>query len=369
MLSPQQAPRTSEGRSALPSKLPAIEELPASLPKRPPRIFSTIRSIGCKCQCLPGSTGASRTYNTFVNHDVLNQPPPLADVDLFSTDRALKDAVARECAGWASVSLAEYGRKLGSAEMLECGAQANANPPVLHTHDRYGHRRDEVEFHPSWHRLMRLAVEQGVHSSPWADPRKGAHVARAAAAMLASECEAGHVCPISMTYSAVPVLRRDAELAARMGAAPAFDPLRSVLPARFAKIRRPDRHGDDREAGRLRCARQHDTRRADRQRRISPARPQMVLLRADVRRVSGAGAGAGRPFLLFSAALDAGRPPQRVSPPEAEIKTGQSLQCFERSGVPRRLGAAVRRRGPGRRDHHRDGAPHPPRLRDRRRLG
>ncbi len=101
--------------------------------------------------------------------------------------------------------------------MLEHGALANANPPILHTHDRYGHRRDEVEFHPSWHAVMRLAVEHGVHSSPWANPRPGAHVARAAAAMLASECEAGHVCPISMTYSSVPVLRRDPDLAREWG--------------------------------------------------------------------------------------------------------------------------------------------------------
>ena len=110
-------------------------------------------------------------------------------------------------------ALSVYGRKLGSAEMLEHGALANANPPILHTHDRYGRRRDEVEFHPSWHTVMRLAVEHGVHGSPWANPRPGAHVARAAAAMLASECEAGHVCPISMTYSSVPVLRRDPDLA------------------------------------------------------------------------------------------------------------------------------------------------------------
>jgi putative acyl-CoA dehydrogenase len=144
-----------------------------------------------------------------VNHEVQNQPPPLGDIDLFSTDRALTDAVAREGAGWASSDLAEYGRKLGSAETLECGALANAHPPVLHTHDRYGHRRDEVEFHPAWHRMMRLAVEHGVHSSPWANPREGAHAARAAAAMLASECEAGHVCPVSMTYASVPVLRHD----------------------------------------------------------------------------------------------------------------------------------------------------------------
>jgi putative acyl-CoA dehydrogenase len=148
-----------------------------------------------------------------VNHEVQNQPPPLVDIDLYSTDRALREAVVREGAGWASSDLAEYGRKLGSAETLECGALANAHPPVLHTHDRYGHRRDEVEFHPSWHHMMRLAVEQGVHSSPWANARSGAHVARAAAAMLASECEAGHVCPVSMTYSSVPVLRRDTGLA------------------------------------------------------------------------------------------------------------------------------------------------------------
>jgi putative acyl-CoA dehydrogenase len=148
-----------------------------------------------------------------VNHDVQNQPPPLVDIDLFSTDRALKEAVVRECAGWASNGLAEYGSVLGSAETLECGVVANAHPPVLHTHDRYGHRRDEVEFHPAWHNMMRLAVEHGVHSSPWANPRPGAHAARAAAAMLASECEAGHVCPVSMTYSSVPVLRRDPGLA------------------------------------------------------------------------------------------------------------------------------------------------------------
>ncbi|MGA3186058.1 MAG: isovaleryl-CoA dehydrogenase [Bryobacteraceae bacterium] len=148
-----------------------------------------------------------------MNHEVQNQPPPLAGIDLFSSDRALREAVVREGAEWASNDLAAYGRKLGSAEMLECGALANAHPPVLHTHDRYGNRRDEVEFHPAWHNMMRLAVEHGVHSSPWANPRKGAHIARAAAAMLASECEAGHVCPVSMTYSSVPVLRRDAELA------------------------------------------------------------------------------------------------------------------------------------------------------------
>jgi putative acyl-CoA dehydrogenase len=149
-----------------------------------------------------------------MNHEVLNQPPPLVDYNLFATDRALREAMAREGAGWACQRLLEYGRRAGSAEAIEWGVLANQNPPVLHTHDRFGNRRDEVEFHPSWHNLMRLAVEYGVHNLPWAMPRSGAHAARAALTMLASETEAGHVCPVSMTYSVIPVLRRDAELAA-----------------------------------------------------------------------------------------------------------------------------------------------------------
>ncbi len=149
-----------------------------------------------------------------MNHEVLNQAPPLCDYNLFSTDRALRMAVAREGAGWACGRLEAFGARMGSAEAIEWGAQANENPPVLKTHDRYGNRRDEVEFHPAWHHVMRASAEAGVHNLPWADPRPGAHVARAAIALMASQNEAGHVCPLSMTYSAVPVLRRHAELAA-----------------------------------------------------------------------------------------------------------------------------------------------------------
>jgi len=149
-----------------------------------------------------------------MNHEVLNQPPPLTGYNPFSTDRALREAVAREGAGWACAELEEFGRTVGGPEAMEWAVQANDNPPVLHTHDRYGYRRDEVQFHPAWHHLMRLSVEHGIHNLPWANPRPGAHVARAALAMLALENEAGHVCPISMTYSAVPVLRNDAALAA-----------------------------------------------------------------------------------------------------------------------------------------------------------
>jgi putative acyl-CoA dehydrogenase len=154
-----------------------------------------------------------------VNHEVLNQPPPLVDHNLFTSDRALREAVAREGGGWACATLEELGRRMGTAEVMEWAALANEFPPVLYTHDRYGRRRDEVQFHPAWHNLMRLAVEHGIHNLPWVhsrekQPRPGAHVARAALAMLALENEAGHVCPISMTYSAVPVLRLNPALAA-----------------------------------------------------------------------------------------------------------------------------------------------------------
>jgi putative acyl-CoA dehydrogenase len=131
----------------------------------------------------------------------------------FSTDRALREAVERWGAGWAFPRLEEFSRNVCSAEAREWGRLANEYPPVLHTHDRFGNRRDEVEFHPAWHSLLRLGVEAGIHCLPWAEPRPGAHVARAALAMLASENEAGHMCPISMTYSAVPVLRLDAGIA------------------------------------------------------------------------------------------------------------------------------------------------------------
>jgi len=148
-----------------------------------------------------------------VDDEVLNQPPLLAGYNLFSTDRPLRDAVAREKAAWALPQLEALGQTLGEPTAMEWAAQANEYPPVLHTHDRYGRRLDTVEFHPAWHSLMRLAVEQGIHNLPWNGARPGSHVARAALAILSSENEAGHMCPISMTYSAAPVLRRHEAIA------------------------------------------------------------------------------------------------------------------------------------------------------------
>ena len=148
-------------------------------------------------------------------HEVLNQPPPLVDYDLFEADAPLREALEREGAAWAHDLVGEVGRLAGTPEAIAWGFEANANPPALRTHDRFGHRIDEVEFHPSWHRLMEEAIGRGLHSLPWRDPRPGAHAARAAMFYLWSQVEAGHGCPVSMTYSVVPALRLQSDLAER----------------------------------------------------------------------------------------------------------------------------------------------------------
>jgi putative acyl-CoA dehydrogenase len=147
-------------------------------------------------------------------HRVENQPPPLDGYDPLACDPALVDAVGREGAEEALSALRQLGAVVGSAEAREHARLADENPPALRTHDRYGHRIDEVEFHPSWHWLMRTSVGAGLHGTPWiAEAGEGAHVARAAGFYLMGQLESGHCCPISMTYAAVPALRHDPALA------------------------------------------------------------------------------------------------------------------------------------------------------------
>ncbi|WP_435798393.1 acyl-CoA dehydrogenase family protein [Streptomyces antibioticus] len=141
-------------------------------------------------------------------HDVTNQAPPLAPYDA-SADTALLEGLRREGAGWAEADVRRIGLLAGGAEAQEWGELANRHEPVLRTHDRYGHRVDEVDFHPSWHELMRVAVAEGLAGAPWADDRPGAHVARTAGGLVWGHSEAGHGCPTSMTYAAVPALRRE----------------------------------------------------------------------------------------------------------------------------------------------------------------
>src|SRR5256712_8827473 len=143
---------------------------------------------------------------------VLNQPPPLQDYDPLALDQALAQALRREGAAWPTAEIGALARATAAREMLTLGFQANETPPRLRTHDRFGNRIDEVDFHPAWHELMRFSVANGVHAGPWRDPREGAHVARAAKMLLVSQTEAGHGCPISMTYSALPPLQRQPDL-------------------------------------------------------------------------------------------------------------------------------------------------------------
>ncbi|GAA2813135.1 isovaleryl-CoA dehydrogenase [Saccharopolyspora taberi] len=149
----------------------------------------------------------------FSTHRVANQPPPLDGFDPLACDPALRTAISAHAPEHAA-GLAALAQEAGSAEAREHGRLANENPPVLRTHDRYGHRIDEVDFHPSWHWLMDRAVRHGLHAAPWApDAGPGAHARRAAGFYLWSQVEAGHGCPISMTYAAVPALRHSPLLA------------------------------------------------------------------------------------------------------------------------------------------------------------
>ncbi len=146
-------------------------------------------------------------------HRVLNQPPPLVEYNLFTEDRALVECLQHEGASWTEGQLTELGKLSGKEEVIRWGFEANENSPVLHTHDRYGNRIDEVQFHPAWHTLLDTAVSHGLHAAPWRASRQGAHVARATAFYIFSQVESGHGCPISMTYASIPALRVQPEIA------------------------------------------------------------------------------------------------------------------------------------------------------------
>jgi putative acyl-CoA dehydrogenase len=147
-------------------------------------------------------------------HTVFNQVPPLEGVDVYSSNLPLVEAVAREGGGWISERAAQLGRFVGGEPQQSWGRLANENRPVLRTHDRYGNRIDEVEFHPAWHQLMQMGVENELHSLPWTSEEPSAHTARAALYMTAMQAEAGFCCPITMTFAVVPALRAQPELAA-----------------------------------------------------------------------------------------------------------------------------------------------------------
>ncbi len=150
----------------------------------------------------------------FSTHTVFNQARPLEDYNSFTADRALLEGVQREGGGWIVEQATAFGRKAGSAELLQQGFLADRFTPQLRTHDRFGNRIDEVEFHPAWHALMALGIANDVHALPWNETRKGAHVARAAVYFPFIQINEGPACPLTMTFAAIPALRRLPELAA-----------------------------------------------------------------------------------------------------------------------------------------------------------
>jgi putative acyl-CoA dehydrogenase len=165
-------------------------------------------------------------------HTVFNQAPPLEGVDVFSSNVPLVEGVEREGAGWVLARGAELGLLVGGEPQQQWGRLANENKPVLRTHDRYGNRIDEVDFHPAWHALMKMGVEHELHSMPWTSEEPFAHTARAALYMTAMQAEAGFACPITMTFAVVPALRAQPELAAEwepLVTATTYDP--RLIPA------------------------------------------------------------------------------------------------------------------------------------------
>jgi putative acyl-CoA dehydrogenase len=150
---------------------------------------------------------------SYATHEVTNQAQPLENYNSFEQDTPLVEAFQREGAGWAADRARAWGKVCGSSQVIRWGFEANENPPKLRTHDRYGNRVDEVDFDNSWHELMRLGITEGMHALPWREPQPGAHVARAGMFMQLTQAEGGVGCPISMTYSAIPALRAQPELA------------------------------------------------------------------------------------------------------------------------------------------------------------
>ena len=173
---------------------------------------------------------------------VTNQPPPLAPLNLFTSDAVLQEGVDREGGAWAAGRLGELGATWGGEPLLEWAAQANEHPPKLRVVDRYGHRLDEVEFHPAWHKLMALSSEGGLNSLPWTggDDAAARHVVRAAGGLVAGQVEAGHGCPMTMTFAVVPALRHAPDLAAHwepLLTAAAYDGAPASPPTRRARPR------------------------------------------------------------------------------------------------------------------------------------
>jgi len=304
--------------------------------------------------------------NRFDTHEVFNQVSPFVNVNLFTCDTALREALEREGGAFATASLMELGAELGTAEMQELARQANEHPPVLKNFDRGGHRIDEVEFHPAWHKLMELMIASGAHASPWDGKHQhhGAQVARAARYILFGQVENGAQCPITMTYASVPALRQSPGLAARWLPkilSRVYDP--SPLPidekrgALIGMGMTEKQGGSDLRANTT----QAEALGADEVRAVFGADSEPVyrltghkwfFLRTPMRCTSGAGPGRRRGTeLLPRAALPAEWGAQPGARAAAEGKAWQQIKRLIRSRIHRRLRLAAGRLGPWSSDH------------------
>ena len=261
--------------------------------------------------------------------EVFNQPPPLEDYNLFAADVPLQEALRREGAAWAESTVSEFGALMGSAETLRLGEQANRHPPTLRTHDRFGHRVDEVDFHPAWHELLQIGVAHQHHSLPWTNPRAGAHVARAVLNMLRHQVEEGASCPLTMTFAVVPSLRLQPEMAAEWLPrilSHQYDS-RFIPPAQ----KRGVLFGMAPRNGRRFDVQSNTTRRALGRSRAQHTNKGPSGYSLDVRRVLDPRPSRKR-FVLFPAAAPAaGWHTQRFFPATSERQTGQPFECLQRS--------------------------------------
>ena len=299
-------------------------------------------------------------------HEVLNQAPPLVGYSALDVDAALLDGLGRLGDEATLASLTALGRRVGDPDVHRWATQVNEHPPVLRTHDRSGRRIDEVEFHPAWHALMALSVGEGLHATPWTSADPHAHLRRAAGFYLISQAEAGHGCPISMTYAVLPALRHNAELTRDVEAGLRSrtydfglrDPAgKAGLIAGMAMTEKQG--GSDVRANTTRAVEQPD-------RDLAADRSQVVLLRADVGPVPRARPGRGcRSELLLRTAGAARRRAQCLRPATAQGQARQPVERLGRGRVRRHRRPARRRARSGPEDHPRDGHDDPAGLRDR----
>ncbi|MBI3283661.1 MAG: isovaleryl-CoA dehydrogenase [Burkholderiales bacterium] len=152
----------------------------------------------------------------WLTHEIYNQVPELEDYNIFTSDAVLMDGLQRAGGDWHADALVRAGQELGSHAVLELGELANRHLPELRSHDRQGRRIDQVDFHPSWHRLLGLLRQEGLHALPWMAPRRGAQAARAAGYYLQAQVEAGSLCPTTMTFASIPVLQNEPALFAQL---------------------------------------------------------------------------------------------------------------------------------------------------------